>query len=88
MRYAIPEYRMPRDIVEQEVGDIRALGVEIRTNTRVGKDISFEQLRKDFDVVVLAVGAHKSWKLDIEGEDLSGVWGLRSSSAKSTWARR
>ncbi len=75
MRYAIPEYRMPRDIVEQEVGDIRALGVEIRTNTRVGKDISFEQLRKDFDVVVLAVGAHKSWKLDIEGEDLSGVWG-------------
>ncbi|MCU0575835.1 MAG: NADH-quinone oxidoreductase subunit NuoF [Desulfobacterota bacterium] len=75
MRYAIPEYRMPRDIVEQEVDDIRALGVEIKTNTRIGKDISFEQLRKDFDIVVIAVGAHKSWKLDIEGEDLSGVWG-------------
>jgi NADH-quinone oxidoreductase subunit F len=75
MRYAIPEYRMPRDIVEQEVDDIRALGVEIKTNTRIGKDISFEQLRKDFDIVIIAVGAHKSWKLDIEGEDLSGVWG-------------
>ena len=47
MRYAIPEYRMPRDIVEQEVADIRALGVDIKTNTRVGKDISFDQVRKD-----------------------------------------
>jgi NADH-quinone oxidoreductase subunit F len=75
MRYAIPEYRMPRDIVEKEVADIEALGVEIRTNTRVGKDISYEQIRKDYDGVVLAIGAHKSWKLDIEGEDLKGVWG-------------
>jgi NADH-quinone oxidoreductase subunit F len=75
MRYAIPEYRMPRDIVEKEVADIAALGVEIKTNTRVGKDISFDKLRKDYDGVVIAVGAHKSWKLDIEGEDLQGVWG-------------
>jgi NADH-quinone oxidoreductase subunit F len=75
MRYAIPEYRMPRDIVEKEVADIAALGVEIKTGVRVGKDISFDQIRKDFDGIVLAVGAHKSWKLDIEGEDLQGVWG-------------
>jgi len=75
MRYAIPEYRMPRDIVEQEVADIAALGVEIKTGVRVGKDISFDKIRKDFDGIVLAVGAHKSWKLDIEGEDLQGVWG-------------
>ncbi|HDP24899.1 MAG TPA: NADH-quinone oxidoreductase subunit NuoF [Deltaproteobacteria bacterium] len=75
MRYAIPEYRMPRDIVEGEVDEIRALGVEIKTNTRVGKDISFAQLRKDFDMVLVAVGAHTSWKLEIEGEDLTGVWG-------------
>jgi NADH-quinone oxidoreductase subunit F len=75
MRYAIPEYRLPRDVIEQEVEDISALGVEIRTNTRVGRDITFTQLRKDFDAVVIAVGAHKSWKLDIEGEDLDGVWG-------------
>ena len=75
MRYAIPEYRMPRDIVEKEVADIEALGVEIKTNTRVGRDISYEQIRKDYDGVVLAIGAHKSWKLDIEGEDLKGVWG-------------
>ncbi|MDI9543809.1 MAG: FAD-dependent oxidoreductase, partial [Pseudomonadota bacterium] len=75
MRYAIPEYRLPRDVIAEEVKDIEALGVEIKTNYRVGKNISFDKLRKNYDVVVLAVGAHKSWKLDIEGEDLKGVWG-------------
>ena len=55
--------------------DIEALGVEIKTGCRVGKDISFDSLRKDYDIVVLAVGAHKSWKLGVEGEDLKGVWG-------------
>ncbi|MEN6448721.1 MAG: NADH-quinone oxidoreductase subunit NuoF [Syntrophaceae bacterium] len=75
MRYAIPEYRMPRNIIEQEVADIEALGVEIKTSTRIGKDISYEKIQKDYDGIVLAVGAHRSWKLDIEGEDLSGVWG-------------
>jgi NADH-quinone oxidoreductase subunit F len=75
MRYAIPEYRMPRDIVEKEVADIEALGVEIKTNTRVGKDISFEKIRKDYAGILIAIGAHKSWKLDIEGEDLKGLWG-------------
>jgi NADH-quinone oxidoreductase subunit F len=49
--------------------------VELRTSTRVGRDISFEQLRSDYDAVVLATGAHKSWTLDVEGENLKGVWG-------------
>jgi len=75
MRYAIPEYRLPRDVIAEEVKDIEGLGVEIRTNCRVGKDISFDALRKDFDILVLAIGAHKSWKLGVEGEDLKGVWG-------------
>jgi len=75
MRYAIPEYRLPRDVIAEEVEDIEALGVEIKTGCRVGKDISFDSLRKDYDIVVLAVGAHKSWKLGVEGEDLKGVWG-------------
>ncbi len=75
MRYAIPEYRLPRDVIAEEVKDIEALGVEIKTNCRVGKDISFDALRKDYDIVVLAVGAHNSWKLGVEGEDLKGVWG-------------
>jgi len=75
MRYAIPEYRLPRNIIEEEVKDIEALGVEIRTKTRVGKDISYDKISKDYDGIVIACGAHKSWTLDIEGEDLKGVWG-------------
>jgi NADH-quinone oxidoreductase subunit F len=75
MRYAIPEYRMPRDIIDIEVADIAALGVEIKTNCKIGKDISFDKLKKDYDAVLLAIGAQKSWTLDIEGEDSKGVYG-------------
>ncbi|HEY9160226.1 MAG TPA: NADH-quinone oxidoreductase subunit NuoF [Desulfomonilia bacterium] len=75
MRYAIPEYRMPRNIIDLEVADIAALGVEIKTNCKIGKDISFDKLKKDYDIVLLAIGAQKSWTLDIEGEDSKGVYG-------------
>ncbi len=75
MRYAIPEYRMPRNIIDIEVADIAALGVEIKTNCKIGKDISFDKLKKDYDIVLLAIGAQKSWTLDIEGEDSKGVYG-------------
>jgi len=75
MRYAIPEYRMPRDIIQSEVDDIAALGVEIKTGVKVGRDISYDAIKKEYDIVLLAIGAHKSWTLDIPGEDLHGVYG-------------
>ena len=75
MRYAIPEYRLPRATLDREVDDIRALGVEIKTGVRVGKDIDLARIRAAFDCVVLAIGAHRSWTLDIEGENLKGVEG-------------
>lgn len=75
LRWAIPSYRLPRSILDGEIGDIRALGVEIRCNTRVGKDISFEKVAQDFDYVYLAPGAHKSQRMGVEGEDLPGVYG-------------
>jgi len=75
MRYGIPEYRLPREVLDIEIGDIEALGVEIKTNTRVGKDISWDELKSTYDHIVIAIGAHKSWKLDIEGEDSDGVIG-------------
>ena len=75
MRYAIPEYRLPREVIAEEVADIVALGVELKTNCRIGRDISFDTLKKDYDIIVLAIGAHNSWKLGVEGEDLKGVWG-------------
>ena len=75
LRWAIPAYRLPRHILDGEIDDVRALGVEIRCNTRVGKDISFEKVGEEFDYVYLAPGAHKSQKMGVEGEDLPGVYG-------------
>jgi NADH-quinone oxidoreductase subunit F len=75
LRWAIPAYRLPRDILDREIDDIRSLGVEIRCNTRVGKTISFDKIGKDFDIVYLAPGAHRSQKMGVEGEDKAGVYG-------------
>jgi NADH-quinone oxidoreductase subunit F len=75
LRWAIPSYRLPRVIIEKEIDDIRALGVEIRCSTRVGRDVPFAKIDQDFDYVYLAPGAHKSQKMGVPGEELAGVYG-------------
>ncbi|MEI7590529.1 MAG: NADH-quinone oxidoreductase subunit NuoF, partial [Deltaproteobacteria bacterium] len=75
LRWAIPAYRLPRDIIKREIDDIRALGVKINCKIRVGKDVSFKQLEKDFDKIYLAPGAHRSQPMGIDGENLNGVYG-------------
>ncbi len=74
-RYGIPSYRLPREILAGEIGDIRALGVDIKCNTRVGRDISFEDVEKQYDYIYLAPGAHKSQRMNVEGEKTDGVFG-------------
>jgi len=69
----IPEYRLPREILDYEINIIKKAGVEIRNNTTVGKDVSFEDLRKDYDAVFITTGAHSGLKLGIDGEQLNGV---------------
>jgi len=69
----IPEYRLPRDIIKAEIKVIEDLGVKILCNTRIGKDISFDDLKKNHDAVFLGCGTHISTKLDIPGEDMQGV---------------
>lgn len=71
----IPEYRLPRDLIRAEVEVITAMGVEARTNCQVGKDITFAELRKSHDAVIVAVGAKKSRHLPIPGVDAEGVLG-------------
>ncbi|HQP25110.1 MAG TPA: FAD-dependent oxidoreductase, partial [Smithellaceae bacterium] len=75
LRWGIPAYRLPRNILQAEIDDITSLGVEIRLNTRVGRDISFKQMEKDFDYFYLATGAHKSQKMRVPGEELGNVFG-------------
>jgi NADPH-dependent glutamate synthase beta subunit-like oxidoreductase len=71
----VPAYRLPRELIEKEVAVIRALGVDIRTGIRVGDDISFAKLRKDFTAVIIAVGAKGSRSIGIAGENGPGVYG-------------
>lgn len=72
-RYGIVAFRLPNDVVEWEVDQIANLGVQIRTNTTVGEDVSVEDILNSFDAVVLAVGMGNVPDLRIEGETLNGV---------------
>ncbi len=72
-RYGIVSFRLPKEVVEWEVKQIEQMGVEIKTNTRVGVDISAQQIIDQFDRVVLAIGMGKVPKLGIEGEQFNGV---------------
>ncbi len=70
----VPEYRLPREIIRAEIAAIESLGVEIRLNTRLGKDFAFADLKQQgFEAVFLGIGAHKSRELAIEGVQLDGV---------------
>jgi NADPH-dependent glutamate synthase beta subunit-like oxidoreductase len=70
----VPEYRLPRDIIRAEIAAIESLGVEIRLNTRLGRDFAFGDLKKQgYEAVFLGIGAHKSRELAIEGVQNDGV---------------
>ena len=74
LRYGIPDYRLPVDILDQEIATITELGVVIATNTVLGKDFTTDSLLEDgFHAVFLAIGAHESYQLRVAGEDLQGV---------------
>ena len=71
---AIPEYRLPREILKTDVNYIKSSGVKIQTNKELGKDFTVEGLFKQgYKSIFIATGAHKSWKLNIPGENVKGV---------------
>jgi dihydropyrimidine dehydrogenase (NAD+) subunit PreT len=72
--YGIVSFRLPQEIALWEVEQVKKLGVEFRTNTQVGRDISVDELQSQFDAIVLAIGMSKVPSLGIEGEDLEGVY--------------
>jgi len=69
----IPEYRLPRERLEADIQNVVNSGVTIRTGTKIGKDIPFDQLLADYRAVFIATGAHKSRRLNIPNEDTEGV---------------
>ncbi|MDR0197533.1 MAG: FAD-dependent oxidoreductase [Oscillospiraceae bacterium] len=75
LRYGIPEYRLPKDILRREIDLIVQTGVEIKTGVKVGRDMTLDGLRGEFDAVIAAVGAWSSSGMRCPGEDLGGVIG-------------
>jgi formate dehydrogenase major subunit len=75
LRYGIPQYRLPKEVLNKEIKIIENMGVKMVTNIRIGKDVELEHIRKEFDAVYISIGAWKSANLNCPGEDLEGVIG-------------
>lgn len=73
LRYGIPNYRLPREELDREIGQLIGLGIQVKTGVTVGEDPSIAKLRQEYDAVYIAIGAHIDRKIGIEGEDAEGV---------------
>jgi len=75
MRWGIPAFRLPKEILEREISDILALGVRVQLNTKLGRDFTIPDLfNRGYDAIYLAVGAQNGKKMNVPGEDLEGVY--------------
>ncbi len=72
--YLVPEYRLPRPLFQAEIAAILSMGIDVRLNTKVGKDVSMEEIRSEFGAVILASGAWGSRPIPFDGKDLDGVY--------------
>lgn len=73
MIYGIPRYRLPREVVNKEIEYALSPGVNVKTGVRVGKDISFDEIKKDYDAVFIGIGLGYRTQADIPGHDLPGA---------------
>lgn len=74
LTWGIPEYRLPNDILNSEIDAIKDLGVEIKTNTTIGKDITMDDIfKRGYKAIFIATGAPKNIKLGLENEDVEGI---------------
>ncbi|MBP3446146.1 MAG: FAD-dependent oxidoreductase [Clostridia bacterium] len=87
LRYGIPQYRLPKEVLDMEIASIAELGVEMKNNVKIGTDITLDEIRNAHDATLVAIGAWKSSSMRIAGEDLEGVYGgidfLRSIALKN-----
>ena len=74
LRYGIPRFRLPLDIIDAEVGRIKNLGVEIKTGVNIGTDITIDKLKSEFDAVFVAIGTHEPIKMKMSGADSPNVY--------------
>lgn len=75
LRYGIPQYRLPKEVLDSEISVIEKTGVRLVNNVKFGKDITLDMLKSVNDAVILAPGAWKSTPMRVKGEDINGVYG-------------
>lgn len=75
LRYGIPQYRLPKEILDMEISSVAELGVEMKNNIKVGTDITLDEIKSKHDAVIVAVGAWTSSSMGVTGEELDGVFG-------------
>ncbi len=75
LRYGIPEYRLPKEIVDREASIIEKMGVKFINNIKVGEDVTFSHIKDSYDAVIICIGAWESVPLGCKGEDIKGVIG-------------
>ena len=73
LRYGIPNYRLPKDRLDQDIQAVLKTGAEVRHGLKIGRDITIQQLREEYDAVLITIGASTDKKLGLEGEDAEGV---------------
>lgn len=73
LRYGIPNYRLPKERLDAEIDVILSTGIEVKMETDVGTDVSYADLRNDYDAIYISIGAHSEKTLGIEGENSQGV---------------
>ena len=73
LRYGIPDYRLPQDVLDRDIRHILSTGIQVHTSVSIGKDISMETIRNSFDAVYISIGAHADKKLGLEGENSNNV---------------
>lgn len=75
LMHGIPEFRLPRDTIKESINKILELGIEVKYDQELGRNLKLENLEKEYDNIILAFGANVSSKMGIEGENLKGVYG-------------
>ena len=73
LKVGIPDYRLPKDILEMEISEIIGMGIDVKTNTELGRDLDIEELENRYDAVFMATGAHLNRRLSIPGEEFKEV---------------
>ena len=75
LRHGIPEFRLPKSILDKTIDRIISLGIEVKLNQELGKDITLAELEQEYDCIFIGIGANISSKMNIPGEELNGVYG-------------